>query len=53
MSQDVPQSRRDSAKFIRIAILVIYDVIAIFAATVMSIWTRFDFNLKVKKECHI
>lgn len=46
MSQDVSQSRRDSAKFIRIAILVIYDVIAIAVATVMSIWTRFDFNLK-------
>lgn len=46
MSQDVSQSRRDSAKFIRIAILVIYDVIAISVATVMSIWTRFDFNLK-------
>ena len=36
----------EKAKYIRIAVLVIYDMIAIFLAEVLSIWTRFDFSLK-------
>lgn len=46
MSQDVSQSRRDSAKFIRIAVLLIYDILAMFLAEIISIWTRFEFSLK-------
>lgn len=40
----------EKAKYIRIAVLVIYDMIAIFLAEVLSIWTRFDFSLKNEKE---
>ena len=46
MSQEITQIRQDSAKYIRITILVIYDIMAVFLAEVLSIWTRFDFSLK-------
>lgn len=46
MSQENMQNSKDFAKYIRIAILVIYDMSAIFFAEVLSIWTRFDFSLK-------
>ena len=46
MSHDKTQNYRDSAKYIRIAVLVIYDMLAIFLAEALSIWTRFDFSLK-------
>ena len=46
MLQERPQNQWDSVKFIRLTILVIYDIIAILVASVLSIWTRFDFNLK-------
>ena len=46
MLQGKTQIRQDSAKYIRIAVLVIYDMIAAFMAEVLSIWTRFDFSLK-------
>ena len=46
MSQEITQIRQDSAKYIRITILVIYDIMAVFLAEVLSIWTRVDFSLK-------
>ena len=46
MLQGKTQIRQDSAKYIRIAVLVIYDIMAVFLAEVLSIWTRFDFSLK-------
>jgi len=46
MSQEITQIRQDSAKFVRIAVLVIYDMIAVFLSEILSIWTRFDFSLK-------
>ena len=36
----------ETAKYIRIVLLVIYDILAIFLAEILSIWTRFDFSLK-------
>ena len=35
-----------NGKYIRIVLLVIYDILAIFLAEILSIWTRFDFSLK-------
>ena len=46
MLQGKTQIRQDSAKYIRIAVLVIYDMMAVFVAELLSIWTRFDFSLK-------
>ena len=40
------ENGNEKAKFIRIAVLVIYDMMAVFLAEVLSIWTRFDFSLK-------
>ena len=40
------ENGNEKAKFIRIAVLVIYDIMAVFLAEVLSIWTRFDYSLK-------
>ena len=36
----------EAAKYIRIAVLLIYDILAVFLAEIISIWTRFEFSLK-------
>ena len=36
----------EAAKYIRIAVLFIYDILAMFLAEIISIWTRFEFSLK-------
>ena len=36
----------ETAKYIRIAVLLIYDILAVFLAEIISIWTRFEFSLK-------
>lgn len=40
------ENGNEKAKFIRITVLLIYDMIAVFMAVVLSIWTRFDFSLQ-------
>lgn len=46
MQQMKNRFRGETAKYIRIVLLVIYDILAIFLAEILSIWTRFDFSLK-------
>ena len=46
MQQMKNRFRGEKAKYIRIVLLVIYDILAIFLAEILSIWTRFDFSLK-------
>ena len=46
MQQMKNRFRGETAKYIRIVLLVIYDILAIFLAEIFSIWTRFDFSLK-------
>lgn len=40
------ENGNEKAKFTRITVLLIYDMIAVFMAEVLSIWTRFDFSLQ-------
>lgn len=46
MEQKKMLMKKDTAKFVRITLLILYDVFAVFFAEVFSIWTRFDFSLK-------
>ena len=46
MQQMKNRFRGETAKYIRIVLLVIYDILAIFLAEIFSIWIRFDFSLK-------
>ena len=39
-------SGNETAKYIRIAVLLIYDILAVFLTEIISIWTRFEFSLK-------